>query len=102
MPRMTNGTTGTRRAGTAKCCSGVYSALLAREEARFAQHGGRRLLIVDTMHVIGDPPPLLADLRAGRPAAVNLFRVPKRYRPDEVNPSSPVVVYPDGRIEQTE
>lgn len=78
----------------------TYAALRQREEQRFAAVGGRGIRLVrDEVVTVSDPPPLLADLRAGRPATVNAFRIPRRFRPDEINPSDPVTVYPNGRIE---
>lgn len=75
---------------------GAYAAVLAGEEHR---QTGRRVLIRTEMRATDAPAPLLVALRAGQPVTVNLFRVPKAFRPDDINPSSPVVVYPNGRIE---
>lgn len=62
------------------CSSGTYAALRAAEERRMP----RDLT--------------LAQLRSGKPVTVNLFRIPKPFRPDHLNPSDLVTVYPDDRI----
>jgi hypothetical protein len=68
---------------------GVYAALRASEEARYAKWPAWR----------GPRNHTVEALRAGRPVTVNLFRVPKEFRPDDISPSAAVTVYPDGRIE---
>lgn len=77
----------------------AYAALLASEERR--QAGGQHVLVGDQLSLRRHDHPTLAALRAGQPVMVNMFRVPKAFRPDDINPSSPVTVYPDGRIEAT-
>jgi hypothetical protein len=77
---------------------GVYEALLAAEEEKFARHGGRRILVGDEMVISPDPDPVLKALRAGEPAVVYVFQIPRDYRPDGRAYGSLVVVYPYGKI----
>lgn len=77
--------------------SGIYADLLAKEEQKFTQHGGRRLLIVDQMHVIGRPGPTLAALRAGQPVQVMDWQLPRWARTGRVK-NIRVRVHPDGRM----
>jgi len=84
---------GPRQPKSATAVSGAYAALLAREGDRQTRHtivGGE---------MVERPNPLLESLRAGKLVTVNLFKVPKQFRPENVNLSMPVDVHPDDRIE---
>lgn len=81
------GTSSAKRPKRSFAASGAYAAL---RPARHTIVGGKMVERVS---------PELEALRAGRPVTVNLFRVPREFRPDGMSPSDPVTVYPDGRIE---
>ena len=77
--------------------TGVYADLLSKEEAKFARHGGRRILVGEHMVTVNQPNPTLAALRAGRPTEVMDWQLPRFGRSGLVK-NVRVTVYPDGQM----
>lgn len=75
----------------------LYAELLVTEEQKFARHGGRRVLVRDRMVITANPCPVLAALRAGRPAVINDWQLPRWARSGRVE-NRHVIVHPDGRV----
>lgn len=99
-----------KRAASAGKRSGVYAELLAAEEAKFARRGGRPILVADRdpvtghavrrMAITASPSPTLEKLRAGQPATVFGWQLPRHVRGDG-KPGDRFTVHPDGRISGT-
>jgi hypothetical protein len=77
--------------------SGVYADLLAREEEKFARHGGRLTLVRDETVTQQRPGPVLAALRAGQPVEVMDWMLPRWARSGRVK-NIRACVHPDGRM----
>jgi hypothetical protein len=77
--------------------SSVYTELRDREEQSFAQRGGQTLLVGDRVEVNRRPGRLLAALRAGQPATVYDWQLPRLARDGRVK-NVRVTVHADGRM----
>jgi len=83
----------------------VYTAILEAEEAKFARRGSRRPVLVASpgghrdVRYVSTPPPLLANLRAGKPVELSDWQLPGWSRPQGVVIEKRIRVHPDGRIE---
>lgn len=92
------------RAGRGGPCD-LYREIRDYLEDRFERRGGGRyrLLRDDTHDVDLQPDATLIALRAGQPARVPDYMIPRKLRPGRGNPTgAAVLLHPDGRVEEVE